>query len=83
MFKPILGAVLAHKHLVIAAIAVSGLVVYAFPYNVVEADHLPISIDETIEVACEPYCAIVEDALQPIDQTFGDLVHVQISYTFV
>jgi hypothetical protein len=82
MFESILGAVLAHKQIVIAAIAISGLVVYAFPYNMVaQADHLAINIDRDIEIPCLPYCNI--DVPDPIDVEAGGIVHVQITFSLV
>jgi hypothetical protein len=82
MFESILGAVLAHKQIVIAAIAISGLVVYAFAYNMVaRADHLAINIDRDIEIPCLPYCNI--DVPDPIDVEAGGIVHVQITFSLV
>jgi hypothetical protein len=83
MFKSILGAVLAHKQIAIAAIAISGLVVYAFPYNLLtaQADHLAINIDRDIEIPCLPYCNI--DAPDDIDVEAGGIVHVQITFSLV
>ena len=81
MFKTILGAVLAHKQIAIAAIAISGLVVYAFPYNMfAQADHLAVNVDEDIEIPCLPYCNI---ELEDLDFEAGGVVHVQISYSLV
>jgi hypothetical protein len=83
MFESILGAVLAHKQIVIAAIAISGLVVYAFPYNMVaQADHLAVNIDEDIEIPCLPYCNIVDEP-EDLDFEAGGVAHVQITFTFV
>jgi hypothetical protein len=83
MFESILGAVLAHKRVAIAAIAISGLVVYAFPYNMVaQADHLAVNIDEDIEIPCLPYCNIVDEP-EDLDFEAGGVAHVQITFTFV
>ena len=83
MFKSILGAVLAHKQIAIAAIAISGLVVYAFPYNMfAQADHLAINIDRDIEIPCLPYCNIANEP-EDIDQEFGNVVHLRILFSFV
>lgn len=83
MFKSILGAVVAHKQIAIAVIAISGLVVYAFPYNLLtaQADHLAINIDRDIEIPCLPYCNI--DAPDDIDVEEGGIVHVQITFSLV
>jgi hypothetical protein len=82
MFKSILGAVLAHKQIAIAAIAISGLVVYAFPYNMfAQADHLAVNVDEDIEIPCLPYCEI--EAPDDIDFEAGGVVHVQIDFSLV
>ena len=83
MFKSILGAVLAHKQIAIAAIAISGLVVYAFPYNMfAQADHLAVNIDRDIEIPCLPYCNIVNEP-EDLDFEAGGIVHVQIDFSFV
>jgi hypothetical protein len=83
MFKSILGAVLAHKQIAIAAIAISGLVVYAFPYNMfAQADHLAVNIDEDIEIPCLPYCDIVDEP-EDLDFEVAGTAHVQITFTFV
>jgi hypothetical protein len=82
MFKTILGAVVAHKQIAIAAIAISGLVVYAFPYNMfAQADHLAVNIDEDIEIPCLPYCQI--DEPEDIDVEAGGIVHIQIDFSLV
>ncbi len=84
MFESVLGAVLAHKQIVIAAIAISGLVVYAFPYNMLtaQADHLAVNIDRDIEIPCLPYCNIVNEP-EDLDFEAGGVAHVQITFTFV
>jgi hypothetical protein len=84
MFESILGAVLAHKQLAIAAIAISGLVVYAFPYNTMfaQADHLAVNIDEEIEIPCLPYCNIANEP-EDLDFEVAGTAHVQITFTFV
>jgi hypothetical protein len=84
MFESILGAVLAHKQIFIAAIAISGLVVYAFPYNMLaQADHTPISIARDINIPCRPYCDIANEP-EDIDRVVGNgLVHIQITFSFV
>ncbi len=75
-----LGAILAHKHLIIAAVAISGLVVYAFPYNMLaSADHRDINFSRTIEIPCVPYCYI---SIPDVDVD-APPVHVQIRFSFV
>lgn len=76
-----LGAILAQKHLIIAAVAISGLVVYAFPYNMLaSADHRDVNFSRTIEIPCEPYCNVSEPDDVDIDQP---PVHIQIRFSFV
>jgi hypothetical protein len=91
MFKPILGALIAHKHIVIAAIAITGIGVYAFPYNALnlnqaQADHgFAANIDREIEIPCLPYCNIENE---PDDVIIGaeddnPPAHIEIRFTFV
>ena len=85
MFGSILVAVLAHKQVVIAAVAVTGLVMYAFPYNMMaSANHgTQVNIQRNIEIPCLPYCNIANEP-EPIDRTVGQgRVHIQIGFSFV
>jgi hypothetical protein len=76
-----LGAILAHKHLIIAAVAISGLVVYAFPYNMLaSANHGTLfNFDRTIQIPCVPYCNI---SIPDVNVDTGT-VHVRIGFSFV
>jgi hypothetical protein len=93
MFKPILGALTAHKHIVIAAIAITGIGVYAFPYNALnlnqaQADHgFAANIDRDILIPCQPYCSF-GGAQEPDDVIIGredanPPAHIEIRFTFV
>jgi hypothetical protein len=89
MFKSILGALLAHKHIVIAAIAITGIGVYAFPFNALlnqaQADHATI-VNREIIVPCQPYCElpdreiVIEDPLNPEGPP---IVHIQINFSLL
>jgi hypothetical protein len=95
MFKSILGALLAHKHIVIAAIAMTGIGVYAFPFNALnqaQADHASIANHiQNVEIPCPvQYCnpdnlpetqeTIVE---HPLNENAPPIVHIRISFSFV
>lgn len=93
MFKSILGALAAHKQIVIAAIAITGIGVYAFPYNALnlnlnqaQGEHgFAANIDRTIEIPCLPYCNIVTE---PDDVIIGaeddnPPAHIEIRFSFV
>ena len=56
MFESITRAVLAHKQIVIAAIAVTGLAIYAFPTSMIASAQRVI--ERNIEIPCLPYCNI-------------------------
>ena len=91
MFKSILGALTAHKQIVIAAIAITGIGVYAFPYsalnlNQVEAEHgFAVNFEREIEIPCLPYCNI---ANEPDPVIIGadeenPPAHIEITFSFV
>ena len=83
MLQPLQNAMLTHKRTLIAAIAITGLLMYAFPYQFMaaEATHRPVSITRTIEIPCLPYCNV--QAPQPIDVDAGGRVHIQIGFSLV
>ncbi len=91
MFTSILGALSAHKQIVIVAIAITGIGVYVFPYNALnlspaEAEHgFAVNIDETIEIPCLPYCQV---ANEPDDVIIGadednPPAHIELRFEFV
>jgi hypothetical protein len=82
MFESVINAVIGHKKAVIAAAALTGLMLYAFPYNMLaSADHRDINISQDIEIPCLPYCNIVAEPEDiDIDQP---PVHIQITFSFV
>lgn len=96
MFESILGALLAHKQIVIAAIAITGIGVYAFPFNALnlnqaQADHATISNQLTeVEIPCLPYCDIANEPEDievivdnPLDPNAPPIVHVEVRFSFV
>jgi hypothetical protein len=84
MFESVINAVIGHKKAVIAAAALTGLMLYAFPYNMLaSADHRDINISQDIEIPCLPYCQNVEPPEDiDIDNEQASL-HVQITFSFV
>ena len=78
MFKSITRALLAHKHIVIAAIAVTTLAIYAFPSSMLAAAQIIINRD--IEIPCLPYCNISPP--EDID-IVNDAVEVHIHFSLV
>jgi hypothetical protein len=79
MFESITRSVLAHKQIVIAAVAITGLAIYAFPSSLLAAAQLVIN--RNIEIPCLPYCP--ETALPSnIDQTV-DGVEIHIHFSLV
>jgi len=85
MFKSFSGTTSTHKHLVIAAIAISGLMMFGFAYTLqiqqANAEHRPISISRSIEIPCLPYCNI---ANEPQDrEIIGTFHHIRLAFSFV
>jgi hypothetical protein len=78
------GAVLKHKRVIIAAVAVTSLMMIgAFPYTVpASADHLAINVDRDIEIPCHPSCA-PENEPEDLDFEAGGTTHTQVTFTFV
>lgn len=71
-------AILAHKQALIAAIAVTGVLVSSLPYNMIA--FAQIAIDREIEIPCEPYCIIDEPEDIIVD---APPVSVQIGFSFI
>jgi hypothetical protein len=89
MFESILGALIAHKQIVIAAIAITGIGVYAFPFdaylNQAQADHATI-VNRVIDVPCQPYCDIADREIiieNPQNPEGPPIVHIQINFGFL
>ena len=89
MSTSILGALIAHKQIVIAAVAITGIGAYAFPYsalNQAQADHgFAANLDREIEIPCLPYCNI---ANEPDDVIIGaeddnPSAHIELRFSFV
>jgi hypothetical protein len=80
MFKSITSAVLAHKQIVIAAIAITGLAMYAFPSNILAAAQ--IVIDRTIEIPCLPYCNVANEP-DDVDVSIPGVLELHLSFSFV
>ena len=89
MFGSIVSAVLAHKQIVIAAIAVTGLIAYSLPSNTLAyaqniffPDQFPIIIDRNIQIPCRPYCDIANKP-EPVNRDIDDILHLHITFSFV
>jgi hypothetical protein len=91
MFESITRAVKAHKHLAIAAIAVTVLVSYSLPSNMVASaqnflfpptDNLPVIINRNIEIPCLPYCNPANEP-EDVDVDVDDILHLHIGFSFV
>ena len=81
MFENITNAVNAHKQIVIAAIAITGLIAYSFPTNMLAQAQDAITITRNIEIPCLPYCDIENE---PDDIHFeNDFVKIDIFLSFV
>jgi hypothetical protein len=80
--------ILTRKQIVIAAIAITGLIMSAFPYTMpASADHLAVNVDEDIEIPCLPPpdangCSI-ENEPEDLDFEAGGKAHQQRTFTFV
>jgi len=94
MFESILGALLAHKHIVIAAIAITGIGVYAFPFNALnlnqaQADHATIANHiQNVEIPCPVQYCNVPDTQEtivehPLNENAPPIVHIRITFSFV
>ena len=91
MFGSIVSAVLAHKQIVIAAIAVTGLIAYSLPSNTLAyAQNIffpgqgppPVNIDRNIQIPCRPYCDIANEP-EDVNQDVDDILHLHIGFSFV
>jgi hypothetical protein len=79
MFESVISAVLAHKHVVIAAIAITGLTIFSLPSNM-RAD-AQIVIDRIIEIPCSPPCP---PEAEPEDVAAGDdIIETRLAFRFV
>jgi hypothetical protein len=93
MFETVIKAVLAHKQIVIAAVALSALGAYMIPGNFFAATaqvppdtpggpDFPIIVDRDIEIPCRPYCD-PDDEPEDVIVDVDDIVHVRITFSFV
>ncbi|HKG71932.1 MAG TPA: hypothetical protein VKA87_08535, partial [Nitrososphaeraceae archaeon] len=87
MFETITSAIIAHKQILIAAIAITGLITYSVPTNMLASAQsfffpdipglpgntpgLPVDIDVT---RCEPYCN------NNVNVDIDELVHIHIGF---
>ena len=78
MLQSMSKVIVAHKQALIAAIAVTGVLVTSLPYNMVA--FAQIIIDREIEIPCEPYCIIDEPEDIDIDTPAGSVL---IGFSFV
>jgi hypothetical protein len=80
MFESITRAVLAHKQIVIAAIAITGLALYAFPSTMLAAAQTVINRD--IEIPCLPYCNVANEP-EDVDVSIPGVLELHLSFSFV
>jgi hypothetical protein len=80
MFESITRAVLAHKQIVIAAIAITGLGMYAGSNSIIAVAQT--IIDETFNIPCLPYC---NEANEPedVDVSIPGVLELHLSFEFV
>lgn len=80
MFESITRAVLAHKQIVIAAIAITGLGMYTFSNSIIAAAQTVI--DRTFLIPCLPYC---NEANEPddVDVVVPGVLELHLSFEFV
>lgn len=92
MFENITSAVKAHKHIVIAAIAVTSLIAYSLPANTIAYAQsvlfpnrdLPVTINREIEIPCQPYCNRAGvDEPEDVNVNVDDILHLHIGFSFV
>jgi hypothetical protein len=82
MFESITRAVLAHKQIVIAAVAIAGLGIYMFPSSMFAAAQNVIT--RNIEIPCLPYCAnLAQNPPPDQDIVIDDIVEVHIHFSLV
>jgi hypothetical protein len=82
MFGSITRAALAHKQVVIAAVAIAVLAMYAFPNTMVAFAQLPRIIDREIRIPCLPYCNVANEP-EDVNVDIDDILHLHISFSFV
>ena len=87
MFDSIIGAMLAHKHALIAGIAVAVVATYMFAPMIpaAQAQRPPIVIQREITIPCQPYCNNLPN--QPpfstgIHRDVDNIVHIDITFSF-
>ena len=91
MFENITSAVKAHKNIVIAAIAVSGLIAYSLPGNMIAYAQSvffpngdPVTITREIQIPCQPYCNRAGvDEPEDLNVVVDDILHLHIGFSFV
>jgi hypothetical protein len=81
MFESITRAVLAHKQIVIVAVAIAGLAIYMFPSSMLAAAQ--IVINRNIEIPCLPYCENVPNLPPDNVDIVNDFVEVHIHFSLV
>jgi hypothetical protein len=98
MFETITSAIIAHKQIVIAAIAITGLIGYSIPNNMLASAQsfffpdipglpdnvpgLPRTIDRDIEIPCRPYCNI-DNQPEDVNVDIDDILHLHLGFSFV
>ena len=85
MFGSTTGAFPAHKPMIIAAIAISGLMLFAFAGMVEQAsaNHREISFTRNISIPCLPYCNMPPGG-GPVDREIvTPFHHITLDFSFV
>jgi hypothetical protein len=91
MFENITSALKAHKQIVIAAIAITGLITYSLPTNFLASaqsvffpnlPNLPVTIDRDITIPCRPYCNIANEP-EDVNRDVDDILHLHLGFSFV
>ena len=84
MLESIVGTVLAHKQLIIAATVISGVIFYAGSVAIAPAFAQPRLIERNIQIHCLPYCQQAANILgDRVIEHINDVVHIRITFSFL
>jgi hypothetical protein len=88
MFENITSALKAHKQIVIAAIAITGLITYSLPTNFLASAQSvffpnldPVTINRDITIPCRPYCNIANEP-EDVNVDVDDILHLHLGFSF-
>ena len=84
MFESVIRAVLAHKQAVIAAIAITGVLMYAIPTTLLPYSQYAAGqrfINREITVPCLPYCNVANRPTS-IDRVIPGVAEIHIRFHF-